>query len=300
MTGLLASFWNLVPVTLVQGLIYGFIALAVMIPFRLLSFPDLTSEGSFPLGGCLCAVWLLAGVHPLLATLAAVAGAMLAGAATAFIHLRFRINTLLAGILVMTILYSVNLRVLGKANAALLSNETIFSVISERLNSDVGYQLIALTVLVVSVLAALYWFLRTERGLSLRAVGVNPALVPSLGINAWTWILCGMAMANGLSGLAGAIVVQLQGFADVQMGFGVLITGLAAVIIGETLIGRDSVARQVAAPVLGSVIYYQLVSLCLAIGLKPADLKLATGIFVLLTLALPAMRRGAAAESLRD
>ena len=116
----LASFWNLVPITLVQGLLYAFIALGVMIPFRLLSFPDLTSEGSFPLGGCLCAILLLAGIDPFAATAAAMIAGAAAGAVTAFIHLRFRINTLLAGILVMTILYSVNLRVLGKANAALL------------------------------------------------------------------------------------------------------------------------------------------------------------------------------------
>ena len=300
MTEIAISFWNLVPVTLVQGLLYSFIALGVMIPFRLLSFPDLTSEGSFPLGGCLCAVLLVAGAHPVVATLAAVAGGMAAGAATAFIHLRFRINTLLSGILVMTILYSVNLRVLGKANVALLSNETILSVISSQLVTNVGLQVLAFAILVLAVLGLLYWFLRTESGLSLRAVGVNQALVPSLRINPWTWIIAGLALANGLSGLAGAVVVQLQGFADVQMGFGVLITGLAAVIIGETLIGRDTVARQVGAPVLGSVIYYQLISLGLALGLKPADLKLATGVFVLLTLALPALKKGAQPETLRD
>ncbi|MEO8310519.1 MAG: ABC transporter permease [Caldimonas sp.] len=295
-----AAFWNLVPVTLVQGLLYAFIALGVMVPFRLLSFPDLSAEGSFPLGGCICAVLLLAGVHPLVATLGAVAGGMAAGASTALIHLRFRINTLLAGILVMTILYSVNLRVLGRANVALLANETVLSVISPALVTNVGYQLIAFAVLMLAVLATLHWFLRTEAGLSLRAVGVNAALAPSLRIHPWTWIVAGLALANGLSGLAGAVVVQLQGFADVQMGFGVLITGLAALIIGETLIGRDSVARQVAAPVLGSLVYYQIVSLGLSIGLKPADLKLATGVFVLLTLALPAMRKGAQAETLRD
>jgi putative ABC transport system permease protein len=225
---------------------------------------------------------------------------MAAGAATAFIHLRFRINTLLAGILVMTILYSVNLRVLGKANVALMANETIISVVSDRLVTQVGWQVAAFTVLMVGLAGVLVWFLRTEAGLSLRAVGVNQALAPSLRIDPWTWIVAGLALANGLAGLAGAVVVQLQGFADVQMGFGVLITGLAAVIIGETLIGRDTVARQVAAPVLGSLVYYQLISLGLALGLKPADLKLATGVFVLLTLALPALRQGATREVLRE
>jgi putative ABC transport system permease protein len=128
----------------------------------------------------------------------------------------------------------------------------------------------------------------------------TPALAPALGINPWTCILAGLALANGLSAFAGAIAAQLQGFADVHMGFGVLINGLAAVIIGETLIGRDTVLRQLAAPLVGSIVYYQLVSLGLALGLKPADLKLVTGLFVLATLALPALRRGAEPERLRE
>jgi len=300
MSAILASFWNLVPVTLVQGLLYAFIALAVMIPFRLLSFPDLTSEGSFPLGGCVCAVLLLAGVQPFLATLVAVASGMLAGAATALIHLRFRINTLLSGILVMTILYSVNLRVLGKANVALLSNETVLSAISKDLSMSTSQQLVAFTILAAAAISLLYWFLNTESGLSLRAVGVNRTLAPALRIDPWFWTIAGLALAGGSAGLAGAVVVQLQGFADVQMGFGVLITGLAALIIGETLIGRRTVARQLMAPLLGSIVYYQLISLGLAIGLKPADLKLATGVFVLLTLALPALRGGNEHESMKD
>jgi putative tryptophan/tyrosine transport system permease protein len=293
----LASFWNLVPVTLVQGLLYGFIALGVMIPFRVLAFPDLTSEGSFPLGGCLCAVLILAGTHPLLATLLALAAGMLAGLATAFIHLRFRINTLLAGILVMTILYSVNLRVLGRANVALLGTDSVFT---QDMIASVPLQIAVFAVLAAALLGALLWLTHTEVGLSARAVGANAALAPALAINPWTFVLGGLALANGLSALAGALAVQLQGFADVHMGFGVLINGLAALIIGETLIGRHSVMRQLAAPVLGSLVYYQLVSLGLALGLKPADLKLATGLFVLVTLALPALRRGAEPERLRE
>lgn len=300
MNEVLASFWNLVPVTLVQGLLYGYIALAVMIPFRLLAFPDLTSEGSFPLGGCVCAALMVAGANPLLATLAALAGGMLAGLSTAFIHLRFRINTLLAGILVMTILYSVNLRVLGKSNAALLGMDTLLTWVSPAALTSVGLQVALFAALAAAVIGVLHWFLSTEIGLSLRAVGANAALAPALAINPWTYVLGGLALANGLAALAGALAVQLQGFADVHMGFGVLITGLAALIIGETLIGRQSVARQLAAPLLGSLVYYQLVSLGLAIGLKPADLKLATGLFVLLTLALPALRRGAEPEKLRE
>jgi putative ABC transport system permease protein len=296
----LSSFANLVPVTLVQGLLYSLVALGVMVPFRLLSFPDLTSEGSFPLGGCVCGALLAAGMSPWPATgLAIVAGA-LAGAVTAGIHLRFRINTLLAGILVMTILYSVNLRVLGKANVALLSNDTVLSTLSPEVVVRVGLQIVAFAIVVAAVLALLGWLLRTELGLSLRAVGANPRLAPALRIAPWAFIVAGLAGANGLSALAGALAVQLQGFADVHMGFGVLINGLAALIIGETLVGRSSVARQLIAPVAGSIVYYQLVSLGLALGLKPADLKLVTGLFVLATLALPALRRGTEPDAMRE
>jgi putative ABC transport system permease protein len=266
----------------------------------LLSFPDLTSEGSFPLGGCLCAALMVAGLNPLVATLLAVAAGMLAGLTTAFVHLRFRINTLLAGILVMTILYSVNLRVMGKANVALIGMDSLLHWISPRIVTDVGLQLAVLGTLVAIALAALLWLLSTQAGLSMRAVGANAALAPALAINPWTYILAGLALANGLSAFAGALAVQLQGFADVHMGFGVLINGLAAVIIGETLIGRQTMLRQIAAPLLGSIVYYQLISLGLALGLKPADLKLATGLFVLATLALPALRRGAEPERMRE
>jgi putative ABC transport system permease protein len=300
MSEVLTSFWNLVPVTLVQSMLYAFVALGVMIPFRLLAFPDLTSEGSFPLGGCLCGVLMVAGVSPFLATSAAVVAGMVAGLVTAFVHLRFRINTLLAGILVMTILYSVNLRVLGKANVALIDIDSVLHAVSPAVVTDVKLQIAVFGVLALALLGALWWLLSTQVGLSLRAVGANAALAPALAINPWTYILAGLALANGLSALAGALAVQLQGFADVHMGFGVLINGLAAVIIGETLIGRATVLRQLAAPLVGSLVYYQLVSLGLALGLKPADLKLATGLFVLVTLALPAMRRGSEPERLRE
>ena len=295
-----AGFWNLAPVTLVQGILYAFIALGVMIPFRLLAFPDLTSEGSFPLGGCLCASLMVAGVNPFAATLLAVAAGMLAGLTTAFVHLRFRINTLLAGILVMTILYSVNLRVLGKANEALIGIDSVLHWVSPAVVNDVKLQIAVFGVIVLGVFAALLWLLATQVGLSMRAVGANAALAPALAIDPWVYILGGLALANGLAAFAGALAVQLQGFADVHMGFGVLINGLAAVIIGETLIGRATVLRQLAAPVLGSILYYQLVSLGLALGLKPADLKLVTGLFVLATLALPALRRGSEPERMRE
>ncbi|MFN8722492.1 MAG: ABC transporter permease [Rhodospirillales bacterium] len=289
----LSTFVHLIPVTLATSLLYAFIALAILLPFRLLSFPDLTSEGAFPLGGMVGAALIIAGLNPFLATvLAALAGAV-AGATTALIHLRFRINTLLAGILVMTALYSVNLRVLGRANVTLFDQPSVFSLIDPAiLTSDVA-KTIVFGLLILAALLGLWWFLQTEMGVRLRAVGANATLAPALGISVAVWTLCGLAIANGFAALAGALLVQQQGFADVGMGFGVLISGLAAVVIGETILGRGSILRILAGPVVGAVVYYQVVSLGLALGLHPSDLKLATAAFVLCALALPALRGGA-------
>ncbi|MFD1252559.1 Branched-chain amino acid transport system / permease component [Devosia equisanguinis] len=282
-----SSYINLVPVTFAQSLIYSFLVLGIMIPFRLISFPDLTSEGAFPLGGCVCAALILAGYNPILATLVAVAAGGLAGASTAIIHLRFGINSLLAGILVFTGLYSINLRILGKSNAALFNADNIFNMIHPGIVTTVWMQILVFGVLVVALLLALRWFLTTQAGAALRVVGVNPDLAPSLGINLWTYTIVGLALANAMTALGGALIVQLQGYADVGMGLGVLINGLASLVIGETIVGRHTVTRQLLAPVLGAAVYYQLVSLGLSIGLQPSDLKLATAIFVLVTLALP-------------
>ena len=287
---ILSAYFNLVPVTFSQSLVYSFLVLGIMVPFRLISFPDLTSEGSFPLGGCVCAALLLAGYNPILATLVAIAAGGLAGAATALIHLRFGINSLLAGILVFTGLYSINLRILGKSNAALFNSDNIFDMIHPDIVTTVWMQIVVFGLLVVLVLLALQWFLTTQAGAALRVVGVNPDLAPSLGINVWTYTIAGLALANAMTALGGALIVQLQGYADIGMGLGVLINGLASLVIGETIIGKHTVTRQLLAPVIGAFVYYQLVSLGLSIGLQPSDLKLATALFVLLTLGLPGLR----------
>lgn len=297
---ILTSFLNLVPVTFAQSLVYSLLVLGIMVPFRLVGFPDLTSEGAFPLGGCLCAALLLAGVDPLVATLLAVAAGAMAGSVTAMVHLQFRINPLLAGILVFTALYSVNLRILGRSNAALFNVDTVFSKISGNIVNSVPLQIVCFAIVIAAVLLALRWFLSTEAGAALRVVGVNPDLAPSLGINLWVFTIVGLALANGLTALGGALIVQLQGYADIGMGLGILINGLASLVIGETIVGRNTVTRQLIAPVLGAFVYYQLVSLGLSLGLHPSDLKLATAAFVLLTLGLPAFRSGTAArEKLR-
>lgn len=297
---ILHAFLNLVPVTFSQSLAYALLVLGIMLPLRLAGFPDLTCEGAFPLGGCVCAALLLAGWHPLPATLAAVAAGMLAGTATALVNLRFGLSPLLAGIVVFTGLYSINLRILGQSNVALFDMPSVFALIHPALPQSVGLQIAFFGALVAGVLGLLRWFLATESGAALRVIGVNAELAPSLGISVWAYTIAALALANGLTGLAGALIVQQQGYADVGMGLGVLINGLASLVIGESITGRRTVARQLLAPVVGSAIYYQLISLGLSSGLKPGDLKLATAVFVLITLGLPAFRsRGAAREVIR-
>lgn len=296
----LQAFFNLVPVTLAQSLVYALLVMGIMIPIRLVGFPDLTCEGSFPLGGCVCAALLLAGWHPVIATLAAIAAGVLAGALTALVNLRFGLSPLLAGIVVFTGLYSINLRVLGQSNVALFDTASLFQLIHPELTQSVGLQIGFFALLTLAVLVALRWYLRTESGAALRVVGVNADLAPSLGISVWTYTIAGLALANGLIGLGGALIVQQQGFVDVGMGLGVLINGLASLVIGEALTGRKTLTRQLAAPVVGSILYFQLVSLGLSSGLKPGDLKLVTAVFVLATLGLPAFRaRGQARETIR-
>lgn len=286
---ILNLFWNLFPVTLVQGLTYALIAMAIMIPFRILSVPDLSSEGVFPLGAAVAAALLGAGAHPLVATASAVAAGFVAGAATAMIHLKFKVHSLLAGILTVTMLWSINLRILGSPNAPIFGIETLYDWISPVILTSLSLQIAAAALLAVALVLALWWVLQTDMGLALRGIGANPQLTPALGVNLVLYTAGGLGLASGISGLAGALMAQSQGYADVGMGVGMLVNGLAAVIIGEAITGRRTLLRQIAAPVVGAVVYYQLASLALALGLHPSDLKLVTGVFVLLTIGWPVL-----------
>lgn len=292
MVDFINSFINLVPVTLAQGLLYGFVALGIMIPFRLLSFPDLTCEGAFPLGGCLCAALLVAGVSPTLSLLISIVAGIAAGCATAIIHLRFKINTLLAGILMITILWSVNLRIMGKSNIPLFTAPSFFDNIYAGFTMNVPVQIVFWLILAAVFIAILCWFLRTDLGLAVRATGANEAMARAQGIGTWAITVAGVGAASGLSAFAGAAVAQVQGYADVSMGFGVLINGLAALIIGEAIVGRTSILQQALAPFVGAIVYYQAISIGLAAGVHPSDLKLVTGVFVLAMLALPKRKGG--------
>lgn len=287
----LSSFVSLIPVTLAQSLILAFVVLGIMIPFRTLNFPDLTSEGAFPLGGCVCGVLLAGGASPLTAIAVALVAGFLAGCCTAFIHLRFRIHTLLAGILMMTMLYSINLRIMGKSNLSVFGSPTVFDWAPFTQPGFPAAKIVVAGLIGLVVFILLNLFFKTEKGTAIRAVGANPDMAEAQGINVWIATVCGVGMASAFSATSGALMVQSQGFADVNMGLGILINGLAALMIGEAIVGKQTVLRQLAAPFVGAIVYYQLVSFCLAAGMPPPDLKLATGLFVLAMLALPSLKR---------
>jgi putative ABC transport system permease protein len=283
----LSLFWNLVPVTLVQGLIYSLIALAIMIPFRVLSVPDLSSEGVFPLGAAVTTALMTAGLHSVWATLVAVGAGFLAGVTTAMIHLKFKVHSLLAGILTVTMLWSINLRIMGKPNTPLFGFETLYEWISPEILGSLPLQIVLFGLMAIILILALWWLLQTDVGLGLRGIGANPQLAPALGVSLVAYTAAGLGLASAISALAGALMAQLQGYADVGMGIGMLVNGLASVIIGEAITGRSTLLRQISAPVVGAIVYYQLSSLALALGLNPSDLKLVTGLFVLLTIGWP-------------
>lgn len=287
----LSTFYNLFPVTLAQGLIYAFVAFAVMIPFRVLNVPDISSEGSFPIGGCVVAALITAGLHSVYGTLIAALAGFVTGAVTALIHLKFKVHSLLAGILTVTMSWSIDLRVMGKPNTPLFGLPNVYEWIHPSLLNSLWLQCALLGALIVLLALALWWFLQTEIGLALRGVGANPQLAPTLGIDSVRYVVFGLGIANAISATAGALLAQSQGYADVSMGFGMLVNGLASVIIGEAITGRRSLARQIAAPIVGAIVYYQLSSLALSIGLAPSDLKLVTALFVLATIGWPMLFR---------
>lgn len=300
MMDIVLSFIGLIPVTIAQSLILSFVVLAIMIPFRILSFPDLTSEGAYPLGGCVCALCLIAGINPFIALLIAMAAGCLAGCATAFIHLRFRIHSLLAGILMMTMLYSVNLSLLGRSNQPVFNIDTIFTHVIPLVSTDVVAKIIVVGLIAILVFGLLFTYFRTEKGAAMRAVGANPDMAEAQGINVWAMTIGGIGLAGSFSALSGAIMVQSQGFADVNMGLGILINGLAALMIGEAIVGKKTITRQLLAPFVGTLVYYQLISVCLVVGLPPGQLKLATGLFVLFMLAAPTLRGKPQGHMARD
>jgi putative ABC transport system permease protein len=290
---LLAVVSYILPFSLYEGLVFGFVALGVYLTFRVLGFPDLTVDGSFTLGAAVAAVLIVSGVNPFLATLAAFGVGLCAGLATSLLNTKLRIPALLAGILVMVALYSINLRIMGGANVSLLRQVTIFVQVSQflGLGTRIAYQLVVAGVLAVIVFFILNWFLRTEIGLALRATGDNEQMVRGLGVNTDMTTILGVSISNGLVALGGAVVAQGQGFADVGMGIGMIVMGLAAVIIGEALFRPKGVARLLLAVLGGTFIYRLVISIALRLGMAPGDLKLITAILVIIALAVPYLQK---------
>ncbi len=282
----LEILWEMIPVGFMQSLILAYLALGIMIPFRALNFADLSAEGSYPFGACLCAVLLSHGFNPWVAILIALMGGVLVGFATALLHLYLKINSLLAGIILATMLYSVNLRIMGKPNIPLFNDPTIFSSISSSIESEMSLKIGLLMLLLLLIAGLIYGFLKTEKGLRLRATGLNPMMAQAQGVPLKLYILLGVGLANGLNALSGALIAQSQGFSEVNMGMGVVINGLAAVMIGEVIVGLNKPYKIVLAPIMGAIIFQQLQGVILVMGLQPSDFKLVTGILIIFTLGI--------------
>lgn len=277
-----------------EGLVFGLIAIGVYITFRVLSFPDLSVDGTFPLGGAVAAVMIANhDMNPFLATMIALAAGILAGALTAILNTKLRISALLSGIIMMVGLWSINLRIMDRPNIALLRERTVFDIIEDNLGIE-GMTLSIITVLMVvaAVFFVLNWFLRTDLGLALRATGDNEQMVRSLGADTDKTVILGCALSNGLVALSGALVAQNQGFTDVGMGIGMIVMGLATVIIGEGLLRPKGIAMILIACLLGTFVYRFLINVALRIDyVEPGDLKVITAILVIAVLALPYIRK---------
>lgn len=275
------------------GLIYGLVALGVFLSFRVLSFPDLTVDGSFPLGAAVAASAIVGGLDPYLGTLLAMLAGALAGLVTAVLNVRFHILHLLASILTMIALFSINLRIMGRPNIALLTEQTVLTPLV-----PLGLWMPVLKVLVVGVVALvaallLIRFLASDYGLAMRATGANPRMAQAQGVRTGPTILVGMALSNALVALAGALFAQTAGFADISIGTGTIVVGLAAVIVGETILPSRHIGLVVLACLLGSILYRLAVALALnsdVLGLTASDLNLVTAVLVGLALILPNAR----------
>ena len=276
-----------------QGILWGIMVLGVYITYKLLDIADLTVDGSFALGGSVCAVLVVAGVDPLIAVAAAMLAGMLAGAVTGFLHTVFEIPAILAGILTQIALWSVNLRIMGKSNTPLLQSDTIFSRMTELTGlSSATASIIVGAIVAVAIIAVLYWFFGTEIGSALRATGNNEHMIRALGVSTAKTKMIALMLANALVGLSGGLICQSQKYADIGMGTGAIVIGLAAIVIGEVL-GRLTPGKltgfksRLVSAVAGSVVYFLIRALVLQMGMDANDMKLLSAVIVALALCVP-------------
>ena len=276
------------------GLIYSLVALGMYLSFRTLQFPDLTVDGSFPLGAAVCASLITMGVHPGLATFAALLAGACAGWVTALLSTHLRMLNLLAGILTMTALYSLNLRIMGRPNIALLGEKTILTEWFSGTTCFISSHFVPLLLTTVLFGTLLYYFLNTRLGLAVRATGSNPRMGRAQGIDDHKMIWLGLSVSNALVALAGALFAQVHGFADVTMGVGTIIIGLAAVIIGEALLPTRTILSALLACVFGAILYRLVIASALNVGefgLQASDLNLVTAVLVALAMFLPSLKQ---------
>lgn len=273
------------------GLLWAVMTIGVYITYRILDIADLTVEGSIAMGAAIAAKAISVGINPFAATALALVGGLAAGLITGLLHTKLKIPALLSGILTMIALYSVNLHIMGKANIALLRMDTVYTPFI-RLGLDNTAAVISLGLICVSVVVGLlYWFFGTEIGSAIRATGDNPNMVRAQGINTNAMKIVGLIISNGLVAVCGALISQSQSFADVQMGVGSIVIGLASVIIGEVLFGKKSFFSRLIALVLGAITYRIIIALVLKLGMPANDLKLFTAITVAVALALPELKK---------
>lgn len=276
-----------------QGILWGIMVLGVYITYKLLDIADLTVDGNFALGGSVCAVLVVAGVDPLIAVVAAMLAGMLAGAVTGFLHTVFEIPAILAGILTQIALWSVNLRIMGKSNTPLLQSDTIFSRMTELTGlSSATASIIVGVIVAVAIIAALYWFFGTEIGSALRATGNNEHMIRALGVSTAKTKMIALMLSNALVGLSGGLICQSQKYADIGMGTGAIVIGLAAIVIGEVL-GRLTPGKltgfksRLVSAVAGSVVYFLIRAIVLQMGMDANDMKLLSAVIVALALCVP-------------
>lgn len=282
MGGIIAA----IPGATAQGLVWGVMALGVYVTYKLLDIADLTVDSSLCTGGATSAVLILMGMHPLLSLVFAVFAGMLAGLVTGFLHTRLRIPAILAGILTQLGLYSINLRIMGKSSVALLRQPVVISL------GNIPMALLIGVLVAAAVVAVMYWFFGTELGCAIRATGNNRKMVRAQGVNTDAMKIIGLVLSNGLVGLAGGLLAQYQGSANINMGRGAIVIGLASVIIGEVIFGaRFNFAYQLGSIVAGSVIYQIVIAFVLQLGLSTEDLKLFSAVTVALALSVPALQK---------
>lgn len=288
-----------------QGLLWGIMALGVYITFKILDFADMTCDGSFALGGCVSAVFVVTfHWNPFLSLIAALVAGGIAGGVTGILHTKLKIPAILSGILTMISLYSINLRIMGQANTPINTRakgtDTIVTLITNLLpeeirknsNTNTFITMIIGLVFVILCIAILYWFFGTEAGSALRATGNNEAMIRALGVNTDKMKIIGLVIGNALVGLSGALVVQSQKVADVGMGQGTIVIGLASIVIGEVFLGRKlNFAVKLSFTIIGSIIYRIIVAVVLQLGLESSDLKMLTAIIVAIALSVPVLSK---------